>query len=187
MTRTVVMALAGLTGLAATLAVSAAPQPRPQQFTSIESPSAQERLPRPFAIGERATYDIKYLFASGSGAMEVVAIDTVRGRSAYRFSFTLNAAIPWYKIRDTMQSWVDTSSFHSLRFTQDQHEGGKNRQRRYELFPDRAVYTDRGAAEQPSVADPLDDVSFLYFVRGLDLQVGGHHEFARYLDRKSVV
>ena len=185
MTRTAVLTLAGLTGVAAMLAVSTASPARQVPVTTVDTPSVQDRLPRPFAIGERATYDVKYLFASGSGSMEVGAIDTVRGRDAYRFSFVLNASIPWFKIRDTLQSWVDTASFNSLRFTQDQHEGSKNRQRRYEVFPDRAVYTDRGRPEQPSVPDPLDDVSFLYFVRGLDLKVGAHHEFGRYFKPES--
>jgi hypothetical protein len=134
-------------------------------------------VPRPFSVGERAEYEISYgPLKVGSGSLAVTGVETVRGRPAFRLRMTVGVTVNLlfrkYVARDTMQSWVDTASFHSLRFHQDQLENGKARTKRYEIFADRRVYTDGGGPEQPSVAEPLDDISFLYFVRTQPLTVG---------------
>src|SRR5690348_16365117 len=88
---------------------------------ATQSPPSPPSAPvvRPFKVGELATYSAKYLFASGSGTMEVMSIDTIRGRTAYRFRFILAGGGFGYKLVDTLNSWVDTASFESLRFHQD--------------------------------------------------------------------
>jgi hypothetical protein len=146
---------------------------------------AQTVAPRPFVVGERAEYEVKYgIIRAGSASLSVVGIDTVRGRDAYRFRLTfaasVNVLVYRYSTRDTMQSWVDTSKFQSLRFHQDQVQRGKARTKRYEIFPDRRTFTDGNDPEQPSVTDPLDDVAFLYFVRTQNLDVGYGRQWSRY-------
>lgn len=140
---------------------------------------------RPFATGERAEYDVRYGFIhAGTGTLSVVGIDTLRGRDVYRFRMTLTAGVNLllyrYAIRDTMESWVDTASFQSLRFTQDQLDGGRRRTKRYQIFPERGSYIDGDEPEQPSVADPLDDISLLYYVRTRKLEVGTTTEIPRH-------
>jgi hypothetical protein len=143
------------------------------------------RAQQPFSVGERAEYDVKYgIVHAGTGSLSVVGVDTVRQRDAYRFRMTLSAQVNLllyrYTFRDTMQSWADTASFHSLRFTQDQHDRGGLRVKRYEIFPERSTYSDNGKPEQGSVANPLDDISFLFFVRTQALEAGTTREFGRY-------
>lgn len=138
-----------------------------------------------FSVGERAEYDVRYGFIrAGTSALSVVGIDTVRGRDAYHFRLTLAAGVNLllykYSARDTMQSWVDTATFQSLRFTQDQFDGGRVRKKRYEIFPERRSFSDGEDDEQPSVADPLDDISFLYYVRRQNLSVGTTTEIPRH-------
>jgi hypothetical protein len=53
------------------------------------------------------------------------------------------------------------------------------------MYPDRATYVYNNKPEQPSVHDPLDDGSFLYFVRTLPLVVGETYTFDRYFNPKS--
>jgi hypothetical protein len=100
----------------------------------------------------------------------------VRGRDAYRFRMTLdggvNLLLYHYDIRDTMESWVDTATFESLRFVQHQLHRGKPRDKHYEIYPDRRVYVDGNQQEQPSVAEPLDDIALLFYVREQPLTVG---------------
>lgn len=146
---------------------------------------------RPFVPGERLSYDVYFgAIKVGTGSMEVRGIDTVRGRPAYHTTFRLNGGIPFYKVDDTFESWFTTDSFASLRFNQDQNEGTKERQHRYEIYPERRTYDDLSdqEPEQPSVADPLDDGSFVYFVRTVPLEVGKTYEFQRYFkpDRNPV-
>ena len=113
-----------------------------------------------------------------------MGIDTVRGHDAYRFRMTFSAGVNLllyrYATRDTMESWVDTATFHSLRFNQDQRAQGRTRAKRYEIFPERGTYSDGGQTEEASVADPLDDIAFLYFVRTQPLVIGTAATFPRY-------
>jgi uncharacterized protein DUF3108 len=146
---------------------------------------------RPFVPGERLSYDVYFgAIKVGTGSMEVRGIDTVRGRPAYHTAFSLTGGIPFYKVDDVFESWFATDDLASLRFNQDQNEGTKERQHRYEIYPERRTYDDLSdqEPEQPSVADPLDDGSFVYFVRTVPLEVGRTYEFQRYFkpDRNPV-
>jgi hypothetical protein len=146
---------------------------------------------RPFVVGEVLTYDVRFgPLKVGTGTMEVRGIENVRGRDAYHTVFRIDGGIPLYRVDDTFESWFATDDLASLRFHQDQNEGKKERERRYEVFPERRVYTDLAddKGEQPSVSQPLDDGSFVYFVRTVPLEVGRTYEFQRYFkpDRNPV-
>lgn len=143
---------------------------------------------RPFPVGESAQYDVKYGFiGAGSASMRVAGIDTVRGIPAYHFVFTVSGGVRMLglTVRDTLQSWADTATLFSLRFHQDQREAGKTRVKRYEIYPDRRVYVEPGKKEVPSVENPLDDASFLYFVRTVKLEIGQTLEFNNYFKPES--
>jgi hypothetical protein len=146
---------------------------------------AAAQVALPFVVGEQAEYEVKFgVIRAGTGTLSVVGIDTARGRDAYRFRLTLSAGVNLllykYTIRDTMESWVDTATFASLRFTQNQVHRGKPRQKHYEIFPERSVFVDGTHPEQPSVADPLDDISLLFYARRQPLEVGTTTEIPRY-------
>jgi hypothetical protein len=153
------------------------------------STSLLAQVPVPFAVGERLEYDVKFgPIKVGSGKMEVLGIDDVRGRPAWHTSFTVKGGTFFYKVNDRLESWIDTHSFASLRHHQDLQEGRRDRERRYEIFPDRMVYTENEGEEQATARDPLDDGSFLYFIRTVPLTVGQTYDFPRYFkpDRNPV-
>jgi uncharacterized protein DUF3108 len=159
-----------------------------QAQTSSSTTAADSR---PFVVGERLSYDVHFgPIKVGTGSMEVRGIDTVRGRPAYHTTFRITGGIPLYSVDDVFESWFATDDLASLRFVQDQNEGSKEREHRYEIYPERRTYDDLtdDKAEQPSVADPLDDGSFVYFVRTVPLEVGKTYEFQRYFkpDRNPV-
>ncbi len=135
----------------------------------------------PFGVGERFTYDVKLgPFKAGRGSMEVTGIDTVRGRTVWRAVFRVKGGILGYKADNTMESWIDTTTITSLRFTQDFEQTGKDRKKHYEIYPERAIYQEPTKPEQPSVSEPLDDASFIYFVRTVPLEIGRTYSFDRY-------
>jgi hypothetical protein len=145
---------------------------------------------QPFSPGERAEYDVRYgVFHAGVGTLSVVGIDTVRGRDAYRFRMTLDGGVNLllyrYEIRDTMESWVDTATFQSLRFVQKQLHRGNPRDKHYEIFPDRRAFVDGTQNEQASVADPLDDIAMLFFVRAQPLPIGSTIDIPRHFKPES--
>jgi hypothetical protein len=143
----------------------------------------------PFGVGERLEYDAKVgPFRAGRGHMEVVAVEDVRGREALHLAMHVSGGALGWRVRYQLDSWVEPRSFSSLRHTQDNQEGRTKRERAYEIFPDRGIFVDDDAAEAPTVAQPLDDGSFLYFVRTVPLRVGETYVFGRYFrpDRNPV-
>ena len=170
--------------LAIVLAITSSPS---QVTTQTTQQTTQQTIP--FGVGERLVYDVKFgALKVGSGSMEVVAIEDVRGRDAWRTTFRVKGGTFFYKVNDVLESWIDTASFSSLRFVQDFHEGGKERERRYEIYPERKVYVEGDGEEKESVESPLDDGSFLYFVRTVPLEIGETYTWHRYFrpDRNPV-
>ena len=156
-------------------------------LTTPVEPARQ--IPVPFSIGERLEYDVKFgVLKVGSGRMEVLGIETIRGREAWHTAFTVKGGTFFYKVNDRLESWIDVESFASLRHVQDLQEGKRDRERRFEIYPDRLVYTENDSEERPTARDPLDDGSFLYFIRTVPLSVGQTYDFPRYFrpDRNPV-
>ena len=143
----------------------------------------------PFGIGERAEYDVRFGHLHvGSGDMEVLPMDTVRGHDAWHTVFHVSGGIPFYHVNDRYESWMDARTFSSLRFWQLIDEGNYEPKRHYEIFPDRREYIENDREPQPSVAHPLDDGSFIYFLRTIPLRVGMDTTFDDYFvaDRNPV-
>jgi len=146
----------------------------------------------PFELGESLTYDVRFgAVKVGTGRMRVIGQEDVRGRTAWRVRFSVSGGTFFYKVDDVNESWMDVETLNSLRFVQDLNQGSRDRERRYEIFPERAVYQElvRGTEERPSVSNPLDDGSFLYFIRTVPLVVGQSYTFNRYFrpDRNPVI
>lgn len=120
--------------------------------------------------------------------MEVLGIETVRGRAAWHTRFQVSGGTLFFRVNDILESWIDVETFSSLRFRQELSEGSRDRLYEYEIYPDREVFQEKGKPERPSVSHPLDDGSFLYFVRTVALEVGATYEFNRYFmpDRNPV-
>lgn len=164
--------------------------------TALMLPAAgQAQMSVPFSVGERMDYEVRFsALKVGNGTMEVKGIESVRGRDAWVTEFRVKGGTFFYKVNDVLRSWIDRDTFSSLRFEQDFEEGGRDRERMFEIYPDRGVFVQVGQAgdgpdaEQPSVPNPLDDGSFLYFIRTVPLEVGKTYEFNRYFrpDRNPV-
>ena len=157
--------------------------------TDAQTVASGSRMRVPFDVGERLVYDVRFgPIKVGSGSMEVEQIAHVRGREAWHTVFRVKGGTFFYKVNDVLESWIDTRTFSSLRFRQDLDQGGKDRERHFEIFPDKKTFVETGKDEEPSVADPLDDGSFLYFIRTVPLEVGKSYEFNRYFrpDRNPV-
>jgi len=147
------------------------------------------RLRVPFGPGERLTYDVRFgMLKVGTGSMELLPVTSVRGEEAYHTQFRVRGGTIFYKVDDLFESWFGTRTLASLRFTIDQNEGKRDRERKYEIFPDRQAYREGDKPEEQSVADPLDEGSFLYYVRTLPLNTGDTYELNRYFrpDRNPV-
>ena len=144
---------------------------------SAQSPPSDKAA---FAAGERLSYDASFGHLHvGHGMTLLAGTDTVRGRTAWRAIFTISGGTFFFRVRDSTVSWFDTTSLSSLRFVQHIREGRYHADRDYQIYPERGTYT-RNESEVKSVHEPLDDASFLYFLRSIPLEVGHTYEFDRY-------
>lgn len=147
----------------------------------------------PFRVGERFEYAAKFgILTVGSAAIEVASLDTVRGKPAYHFRFTLDGSVVFFRINSSLESWTGVQDFRSLRFRRDSKENSKQYLRSFEIFGDSGYYRQvepNPLPPAPSPAEPLDDASFLYFVRTTPLEVGKTYRFDRYYrgDRNPIV
>lgn len=142
--------------------------------------------PVPFGVGERLEYQVKFgKLPVGSGSMEMMPHDTVREKQTWHAVFNLSGGIPFYRVRDHYETWFDIHTLASLRFWQDIDEGPYEPKRRFEIFPERREFTENNREPQESVEHPVDDATFLYFVRTLPLRVGMDTTFNDYFKAKA--
>jgi hypothetical protein len=143
----------------------------------------------PFHIGERLTYQARVNFLhAGAATMNIEGAEDIRGHSTYHSVFDIHGRVLWFHVDDHSESWFDPSTMISYRQVQHIDESRYKADRVYEFYPERRVYV-RNGQEGQSVANPLDENAFIYFMRTIPLDVGKTYTFNRYyhLDRNPIV
>lgn len=151
------------------------------------APAAREL---PFGVGEQLNYSVAVGGAKvGTGTMEILGTDTVQGHPSFHSMFAVKGGFLIFKVNDQLESWFDQRTLSSRRFIQRINEVHYHKERYYDIYPERATLHQRGYDPMASVPDPLDDGSFLYFVRTVPLEVGQTYRFDRYFrpDRNPVI
>jgi hypothetical protein len=144
----------------------------------------------PFRVGESFEFSLQAQWfvvrGTGTASLRVEALDTLRGNPAYRLAFRTKGGITVFRINDAQRSWLDARALFSHRFEQKLDQTGYSKDRTYEFFPEAMRFV---SLENPAdsgtlaSASPLDDVSFIYFIRTLPLKVGDEYTAARYYKR----
>lgn len=152
-------------------------------FTTIQTttaPAVDPPFKVPFKVGERLEYSAKVNFMNaGSASMSVEGIETIRGRPTYHTKFSVRGRVLFFHVDDHYESWFDTTTLVSLHHIQHIDETKNKMDKTYDFYPERRVYV-RNGEEKPAVAQPLDEGSFIYFMRSVPLEVGKTYEFNRY-------
>jgi hypothetical protein len=129
----------------------------------------------PFAIGEEMHYSasISRLGGSGNGTMRVVGYEQVRGREAVVVEFAFNGRVGPGSVSDLTRSWFDPRGMAGLRFEKNERTPLSTTRRQVELFPEQQRWEGRGerGGTMPTSL-PLDELSFLYYLRTLPLDGG---------------
>jgi hypothetical protein len=150
-----------------------------------------ERTAPPFQVGEQLTYQVKYgRIPIGRASMTVVGIEDVRGRPTYHVAFKIDGGLPGLQVHDSYESWLDTATLASRRHVQEIREVRYRRTTRYEIYPEEQQYRENDEDSlHASVAAPLDEGSFVYFLRTVRVPVGQTREFHQYFkpDRNPVI
>ncbi len=171
------LSLAGLVGAVAL------PVPQPIVLPRASGP------PVPFRVGERLTYQARVNFLhAGAAMMSIDGVEDIRGHSTYHTVFDIRGRVLWFHVDDHSESWFDPATMISYRQVQHIDESRYKADRVYEFYPERRVYV-RNGQEGQSVANPLDENAFIYFMRTIPLDVGKTYTFDRYyhLDRNPIV
>jgi hypothetical protein len=139
----------------------------------------------PFGPGERLEYQVKLgLMNVGEGFLSVQGVDTVRGFPTYHLDLKIDASTAFglVHMNDRYQSWLDTRTLVSRRFVRDIDQTGYKGRRVFEIYPEEKRWErlDADQAEATPSVLPLDEISFLYYVRTLPLNVGEEYRLNRY-------
>ena len=186
---------AGLVGLAVATACYAAVVT--QHTASAQSPaqfgaSAPDIATVPFGAGEKSTFEVRFgAVRVGTGSLEIKGVENIRGKDAWHTSFTVQGGTFFYRVNDVYQSWIDRDNLQSLLFIRQIEEGTRRRTQSFDIMPERGIYIERTRQKtetEKTVAEPLDEAAFLYFVRTIPLRVGETYDFNRYFipDRNPV-
>jgi hypothetical protein len=126
------------------------------------------------------------MHASGRGAMWVEGPVDVRGAAAYLLRFDMRAGLGPVKGTDRTESWLDRERLMSLRYEKNESHPLSRHREAVELFPGEKRWNAANGKESGESATdaPLDELSFLYFLRTLPLDSGTSVEFNRHFDAR---
>jgi len=139
----------------------------------------------PFGPGEEALYQVKLgALNAGEGRIAVTGLETVRGRSTYALEMSIQASTAFgaLRVNNTMQAWLDVTTLATRRYIRDISEPFYKARRVYEIYPEERRWERTDTREDgPTMnALPLDDLSFVYYVRTLPLADGDTYTLNRY-------
>jgi hypothetical protein len=148
----------------------------------LEAQSAGGTLP--FGVGEALTYRAQAgrLGTIGRGTMSITGAERLRGRVVLQLCFDFSGRVGPARVSDHTTSLLDPRRMASLRYNKRERSPIFSATEAVEIYPDEQRWegaSDSGAT--PSEA-PLDELSFLYYVRTLPLAAGESHTLRRHFD-----
>jgi len=139
----------------------------------------------PFEVGERLEYQVSVgrMGNIGKGAMWVDGLADVRGCQTMVLRFELEAGKGPVRGSDKTRSWLDPQRMAALRFEKTERHPLSRHSESAELFPETRLWVEAGGAagQSPSGA-PLDELSFIYFLRTISLAGDSVWRFDRHFD-----
>jgi len=133
------------------------------------------QLVRPFAPGEKLNYSAWFNFIKGGeSSLEILDVVEINGAPAYHVRSVTRSQpffYRFYKVRDYMDSWIDTSGQFSRRFSKSLREG--KYRKKYSVNFDYEAGVAVSASDRDSIPPMVQDgLSLFYYVRTLDIKVG---------------
>lgn len=139
----------------------------------------------PFGVGERLTYRARVAKVGrvGKAVMWIDGPTEIRGISAYVLRFDFSARVGPVKAEDRTESWLDPRRMASLKFHKHERHPLSRHDERVEMFPDQRRWEGKDGQGGESLTDaPLDELSFMYFIRTLPLTADTVFSFNRHFD-----
>lgn len=158
----------------------------PSADSVIEASEAVGPAAVPWLPGERAEYELATgVFGNvGTGFLEVAGIEDVRGHDTYHIQLGVSGSVLFgaFKLDDRFQSWMDVNTLAAHRFQKNQLEDDFVRNRTYDFYPENLTWhwVEKDRSGLLPSEQPLDEVSMLFLVRTLPLEIGKTYTFNRY-------
>ncbi|WP_310570015.1 DUF3108 domain-containing protein [Gemmatimonas sp.] len=138
-----------------------------------------------FAMGEVLDYRVNVSRAGnvGQGQMRVEGPVMERGTLTWRLVFVMQAQRGPIKAIDRTTSWIDPTTFATTRFEKTERHPLSRDQETVEIDAANGTWArNNGAPQALATPLPLDELSFMYFLRGLPLEHDGTFTFSRHFD-----
>jgi hypothetical protein len=135
--------------------------------------------------GETFGYRVRLgrLGTVGRATMRTSGPTEVRGRTAYMLSFDVRARILFTTVNDSTRSWVDSERMATLRYYKRENSPLAKGVESVEVFPEEGRWTaGDGKSGETACAHPLDELSFIYFLRTLPLEAGDSYLLEHHFD-----
>lgn len=171
-------------GIAAALGITAVLPAQIQPSLAV-APVVPGAPSRPFYVGERLEYGVRLgaVGMSGRGAMWVEGPEDVRGTETYVLHFGFRARVGPVKVADATQSWLDPRRMASLRFVKRERHPFSNSDLDVALYPEERRWVSADGTTGESITNaPLDELSFIYFLRTVPLAADSVYRFDRHFD-----
>ena len=129
----------------------------------------------PFSVGEKLTYEVRVAKGGkvGTATMWIEGPVDVRGVSTYLLRFDSRIHIAFLSAVSRSSSWFDPLRGSSLRFFKHEQNPLAHHDESVDLFPDQKEWkTASGEVGQSPTSTPLDELSFMYFIRTLPMVPG---------------
>ena len=139
----------------------------------------------PFRAGEELSFRVRSTRFGGVGkaSMRVNGAEEVRGVPVLALSFDFSGRVLLARIKDRTRSWIDPTAMAAYRYSKDESSPLASHREAVEMFPaERRWESAAGTAGTSPTDTPLDELSFLYFIRTLPLGEGEAYAFDRHFD-----
>jgi len=140
----------------------------------------------PFSVGEKLTYEVSIAKGGkvGTATMWIEGPVDVRGVSTYLLRFDSKIHVAFLSAVSRSSSWFDPLRGSSLRFFKHEQNPLAHHDESVDLFPDLKEWkTASGEIGQSPSSTPLDELSFMYFIRTLPMTPGSTYSFDRHFDQ----
>ena len=183
MRRAIALALAAVLLCVAATAVAGqsdspafrAPGPR------ADAPRASRE--RPFATGERLVYAVRVGGVGGTAEMSVSGPVDLRGTDVLVLRSVMKAGVGPITGSGRTESWLDAEHMTALRFVKRERRLLAKHSETVDVFPETRRWTAAaGTSGATPTGDPLDELSFIYFIRTLPLTADTTFEVSRHFD-----
>jgi hypothetical protein len=149
------------------------------------SPLPTETVALPFSVGEKLTYQVTLGNGDkvGAATMWIEGPVDVRGTSTYLLRFDSKIRIAFLSAVSRSSSWFDPIRGSALRFIKHEQNPLTRNDESVDLYPDQKAWKSaKGETGASPSNNPLDELSFMYFIRTLPMTPGATYSFDRHFD-----